>query len=142
VLTFYLCGSLCGIDIRATKEITRNVMYTHVPGVAPHIVGLINLRGQVVTLVDLAQLLCFSPIDTKSNRHCIILKNIEKDPDPIGFFIDKLGDVIHIAEDMCEPAPSHIFGSENKLIDELVKLNDEILLILNYSKLYQMESLQ
>ena len=139
VLTFYLCGTLCGIDIETAKEINRNVSYTQIPGAATHIVGLLNLRGQVVTLLDLAQLINFKQTSARNNSHCIILKNKAEDPDQVGFFIDKRGDVIDVTPNMCEPVPANIADVEKKMIHKVVKLEDEILLILDLKGIIQME---
>lgn len=135
ILTFYLCGSLCGIDIRVAKEINRNITYISVPGAKKHVVGLLNLRSQVVTLLDLAQLLHFKQIGERNNKHCIILKSRLEEPDMVGFFIDKLGDVIDVTTEMCEPAPANIMDIGNPFIHEVVKLEDEILLVLDLSKI-------
>ncbi|WP_378954698.1 chemotaxis protein CheW [Pelosinus sp. sgz500959] len=140
VLTFYLCGTLCGIDIKAAKEINRNISYTAIPGAAAHIIGLLNLRGQVVTLLDLAQILHFKQIGERMNSHCIILKSRSDDPDQVGFFIDKRGDVIDVTPDMCEVVPANIADFEKKFIHEVVKLEDEILLILDLSAIIQTEA--
>jgi len=135
ILTFYLCGSLCGIDIKIAKEINRNITYTSVPGASDHVVGLLNLRSQVITLLDLGKLLHFKQDGESNNRHCIILKSRLEEPDKVGFFIDKLGDVIDVTSEMCEPPPANITDIENSFIHEVVKLEDEILLILNLSKI-------
>lgn len=140
VLTFYLCGTLCGIDIKTAKEINRNISYTAIPGAAAHIVGLLNLRGQVVTLLDLAQLLNFKQMDERKNSHCIILKNKAEESDQVGFFIDKRGDVIDVTPDMCERVPANLSDVEKKFIHEVVKLKDGILLLLDLVRIIQMES--
>ena len=57
ILTFYLEGELFGIDIGLVKEINRKIKYTEVPGAPEHIVGLYNMRGQVVTIFDVACIL-------------------------------------------------------------------------------------
>lgn len=139
LLTFYLGGSLCGIDINLAQEITRNIEYTHVTGISTQVIGLLNLRGQVVTLLDFGQILKFKPLDPKTGNHCIILKNSPADPDQIGFFIDKLGDVVDVEPDICEPLPANVSGDERKLISEVVKLNGELLLVLDVKKIIGIE---
>ena len=139
VLTFYLSGSLCGIDIAVAKEINKNVDYTPVPNSFDHVVGLLNLRGQIVTLVDLAQLLHFKETSEKRKSHCIILKKNAMHPDQVGFFIDKMGDVIDVASDMYQTAPANIGDVEDGFINKVVKLKDEVVLMLNLSKILKME---
>lgn len=138
ILTFYLCGTLCGIDIGAAKEINRKITYTSVPRAKAHVLGLLNLRGQVVTLLDLGQILNLKHIGERKNSHCIILKARPEDPDQVGFFVDKLGDVIDVSSDMCELTPTNMIDTENHFIYEVVKLEDEIVLILDLSKIVKM----
>lgn len=139
VLTFYLSGSLCGIDIAIAKEINKNVDYTPVPNSFDHVVGLLNLRGQIVTLVDLAQLLHFKETSEKRKSHCIILKKNEINPDPVGFFIDKMGDVIDVTPDMYQTAPANIGDIEAGFINKVVKLKHEVVLMLNLAKILKMD---
>ncbi len=69
-----MCGNLFGIDINAVKEIDRNIDYTPVPDAAPHIVGLLNMRGQIVTLINLARLMGYENHAPQERPACIILK--------------------------------------------------------------------
>lgn len=134
VLTFYLGGSLCGIDIALAKEINRTIKYTSVPGGAAHIVGLLNLRGNVVTLFDLAQILSFPEKEDRLGAKCIILREIFN-RDQVGFFIDKLGEVMDVIPDMCELPPANIRNSAGQFIAEVVKCNTQVVLILDMKKI-------
>jgi purine-binding chemotaxis protein CheW len=135
VLSFYLGGSLCGIDINLAQEITRNGEYNPVLGTSSPVIGLLNLRGQVVTLLDFGQMLNFKQIDEQNDNHSIILKNSPADPDRVGFFIDKLGEVVDVGPDICEPPPANVCGGERRFISEVVKLNGELLLILDIKQM-------
>lgn len=137
VLTFYISGIFCGIDIKRAKEIVRNVGYTIVPGVSENIVGLVNLRGQVVTLFDIAKLLKLSIGIEKHGPNCIILKNRPGDPDTTGFIIDRTGDVIDVVQEMCEPLPANITNIEGRYINGVVKLRDEIVLLLDLVEIFE-----
>lgn len=138
VLTFYLAGHLCGIDIRYAKEINRKVEYTPVPGAISPIVGLLNLRGQVVTLFDLVIVLNFTQSAKTQRNHCIILKGDTYDSDPVGFFIDKLGDVITVTDEQCERPPLNSNDQGGACITEVVQLQDELVLIFNLDKIFAM----
>jgi purine-binding chemotaxis protein CheW len=136
VLTFHLCGSLLGINVTLIKEINRNIEYTPVPGSQPHIEGLFNMRGQVVTLFNLAKLLGLKHSGRQSRVSCIILK-VPHDPDQVGFFIDKPGDVIHIDADEYELPPANVGGVEGEFIESVVKLDEELLIIIQPDKVFQ-----
>jgi purine-binding chemotaxis protein CheW len=134
VLTFYLGESLFGIDIKKVKEINRKVEYTPIPGAKSQISGLYNMRGQIVTLFDLAQILGYEPQAGKGRSDCIILKPTASNPDQIGFLINAPGEVIEVDEKMCESPPSNdrIAGD---LLEKVVKLEGQLLLIIQAEKI-------
>jgi len=135
LLTFYLGDSLCGIDIAFAKEINRKIQYTSVAGGRSHVVGLLNLRGQVVTLFNLNQVLKFTEKKDSARSQCIILKEFYQG-DQVGFFIDKLGEVVDVTSDICELPPANIRNIEGQFIAEVVKLQDKIILVLDIKKVF------
>ena len=135
-LTFYLCDSLLGINVTLIKEINRNIEYTPVPGAQSHIEGLFNMRGQVVTLFDLTKLLGIEEKAEQKKLSCIILK-VPRDPDQVGFFIDRPGDVIDVNRDDCELPPANVGGVEGEYINSVVKLDKEILIIIEPGRIFK-----
>ena len=124
LLTFYLNGTLFGLDIIIVKEINRNIEFTPIPDAPPQIIGLMNMRGQVVTLFDLALLLGYEKGYKHTNKHiCLILKNSPTHLDYTGFLVDHAGSVIDINEDNWEAPPANISQIDNKLITKVVKLD-------------------
>ncbi len=136
VLTFYLNGGLFGIDIKLVKEIDRNVDYTPIPDAKPYIVGLINLRGQIVTLLNLERLMGREYRNREQKVTCIILKNQSDDAGQLGILIDKSGDVIDIPEGDCEELPANMGDIEGEYINGVVKLRNELLMLLNVQKIF------
>lgn len=136
VLTFYLCDSLLGIDVTLVKEINRNVDFTAVPGSQQHIVGFLNMRGQVVTLFNLAKLINMESENSQKGHTCIILKT-PKDPDQVGFLIDYPGDVIDIDQEECELPPANVGGVEGEYINSIIKLESELLIIIDPKKIFK-----
>lgn len=137
MLTFYLSGNLYGIDILAVKEINRNIEYTLVPDAPPNVIGLLNMRGQVVTLFNLAGLMELEPENGKDSSTCIILKINPVNPDYVGFLIDRPGSVVDIDEDTCEPPPANMSSMENKFLSKIVKLKDELLMIIDQQVIFE-----
>lgn len=136
VLTFYLCESLLGIDVTLVKEINRNVDFSPVPGSQQYIVGFLNMRGQVVTLFDLANLINLESENILRAHTCIILKT-PRDPDQVGFLIDRPGDVVDIDVEECEVPPANVGGVEGEFIDSIVKLENELLIIIDPKKIFK-----
>lgn len=113
------------------KEINRHIEYTIVPDAPDNIVGLMNMRGQIVTLFDLSGMMGYELAEGKSRSTCILLKKTTNNPDYIGFLIDRPGSVIDIVEDICEPPPANVSLMENKFISEVAKLENKLLMIIN-----------
>lgn len=135
ILSFNLCGNLLGVDVTLVKEINRNVEYTPIPGAKDHIVGFFNMRGQVVTLFNLAKLLNLGEMKEQEKLICIILKS-PKDPDQVGFLIDSAGDVLEFSAEEYEAAPANVGASESEYIESVLKLEDELLLVINTVKIF------
>lgn len=136
ILTFYIGDNLCGIDIAFAKEINRKIKYTSITDGTSHIVGLLNLRGQVVSLFDLNQVLDSTGRKNSIRSQCIILKDSYQG-DQVGFFIDKLGEVVDVTPDVCELPPANIRNIEGSFITEVVKLQTDIILVLDIKKIFE-----
>lgn len=138
VLTFYLCDNLYGIDITIVKEIIRKIECTKVAGSKPYIVGLLNLRGQIVTIFDLAALLGYKEgLINKEKLPCIVLKAKANDPNQVGFLIERFKDVIDIDEKYCEAPPANIGGIKKDAIEAIGKLKEEVLFIIDAKKILE-----
>ncbi len=141
VLSFYLFGRYLGIDITKVKEMNRNIEYTIVPGASPDLVGLLNLRGQIVSLLDLVYLMEGTekkpPADKETGQAeaCIILKARAGDAYQIGFLIDEPGEVLELTNEICEPPPANLGGMDSSLVKEVARLEDELLIIPDIEKL-------
>lgn len=137
ILTFYLCGNLLGVDVTRVREINRQVEYTPVPDTPPFIVGLFNMRGQVVTLFDISRIMHCDEKEWDKVVACIILKAPPNDPNQIGFLIDGYGDVLDVAAEDLEPPPANVSGINGDYIKSIVKLEQELLLIIDPDKLFK-----
>ncbi len=131
ILSFKLGDDLFGIDLKNVKEINRNIEYTKVPRASDNIVGLFNMRGQVVTLFNLARIFGYDNKVKEGKVTCIILDSQEGSLEHRGFIIDLSGDVVEVAEDMWELPPANISTQENKNIKAVVHFENEILRIID-----------
>jgi purine-binding chemotaxis protein CheW len=135
ILSFWLGDELFGIDLCNVKEINRNVEYTTVPRADKKIVGLFNMRGQVVTLFDLAAILGYSNKKPSGKVTCIILDLENNTTEQRGFIIDKSGDVMEVDENQCEMPPANINSFECKFIKTIVRLENNILRVVELPEL-------
>lgn len=136
VLSFVLNGKLFGVETKYVKEINRNVEYTKVPLSPESVVGLFNMRGQIVTLLDLAEYLENNKAESGKKSTCIILKSKGNSLNQIGFLIDKTQDVFDLDEDKCESVPANSTDKINLYIKKVAKLEKGLLLIIDNEKLF------
>ncbi len=126
--TFYIGDALCGIDILNIQEINRHLEVTWVPQAPEYVLGVLNLRGRIVTVVDLGKKLGLSPISPgKDNRNIIVDSRDEH----IGFLVDRISDVMLAETDKIEPAPSNIGGVQGKYFKGVFKTENSLVGVLD-----------
>ena len=131
ILSFRLSGELFGIEINNVKEINRNIEYTAVPRSQKNIAGVFNMRGQIVTIFNLAGIIGYNDDIHGERVTCIILKSEQGNSNHRGVIIESTGDVIDVAEDMCEPPPANIDNVGKKYIKDVVRLENDLLRIID-----------
>ena len=126
--TFYVGGALCGINILNIQEINKHFEITQVPQASDYIEGILNLRGRIVTIIDLGKKLGLDPVNKdKDNRNLIV----NSDDEHIGLLIDSISDVVIAKEDDIEPAPSNIGGVKGKFFQGVLKTEKQLIGILD-----------
>jgi len=126
--TFYIGDALYGIDILNIQEINRNMDITWVPQAKEYVKGVLNLRGQIVTIIDLGKKLGLSPASMeKENRNIIINSQDEY----IGFLVDQISDVLPADPSRIEPAPANISGVQGKYFKGVFKTESSLIGILD-----------
>lgn len=130
--TFYLDKYYFGIEVEQVQEIIRFQEITPV-ALAPEVVkGLINLRGQIVTAVDLRSLLELPDRAEGEVPMNIVVKT------PLGAFsllADRIGDVLELSDDSFESPPDNLTGMARELIQRAYKLDNGLLLTMEIQKL-------
>jgi len=126
--TFYVGKALCGIDILSIQEINKHFEVTTVPQSPDFVVGVLNLRGRIVTILDLGKKLGLSQIHSnKSNRNIIVRSQDEL----IGLMVDSISDVVTADKDRVEPGPSNISGVKGKFFKGVMKTQNALIGILD-----------
>src|ERR1700729_202449 len=126
--TFYLGAEYFGLDVLKVQEIIRYQEMTRVPLAAPAVRGLINLRGQIVTAIDLRR--CLDMADRPSDQLPLNVV-VQTDDGAVSLLVDEIGDVLEVAEKLFEPPPETLKGTARELIRGAYKLKDRLLLILD-----------
>ena len=129
--TFYLDKLLFGVDLRTVQEVIRSLDITQVP-LAPQVVsGLINLRGQIVTAVDLRRRLELPPRPAGVPAMNIVVRS---EDGAVSLLVDEIGDVVEVDESTFERPPETLRGPVRVMITGVHKLNNRLLLVLDTAK--------
>jgi purine-binding chemotaxis protein CheW len=133
--TFYLDGLLFGVEVSKVQEVIRYQEMTRVPLASPVIRGLINLRGQIVTALDLRRRINFNErASDKLPMNVVVRSGAEI----VSLLVDEIGDVLEVGEDDFERPPDTLQGEARELIRGTYKLKDKLLLVLDTEKAVQL----
>jgi purine-binding chemotaxis protein CheW len=129
--TFYLDGLFFGVEVRKVQEVIRYQEMTRVP-LASHVIsGLINLRGQIVTALDMRRRLQLQERPDGQLPMNVVLRT---DDGAVSLLVDEIGDVVEVDEDAFERVPETLEGVARELIKGAYKLEESLLLILDSDK--------
>ena len=126
--TFYVGDGYFGIPVEQVQEIVRPLPITPVP-LAPKVVrGLINLRGQILTAIDLRFRLGLGEPGDPAKLMNVVVRT---DESPVSFLVDEIGEVLHVDDDSFESPPETLQGDMRELIGGAYKLEGKLLLSLS-----------
>ncbi|WP_291322523.1 chemotaxis protein CheW [Desulfonatronospira sp.] len=125
---FYIGEAMCGIDINMVQEINKQLDFTVVPHAPDYVLGIMNLRGKIVTIIDLSKKLGFSYSRMTDNTRIIIVESKEE---YIGLLVDKVTDVVLADWDKVSSPPSNIKGLKGKYFQGVYKSKTKLVAILD-----------
>lgn len=138
VCTFMVDGLLFGVDVAQVQEVLRYQEMTPVP-LAPSVVsGLINLRGQIVTALDMRQRLGMAPRVADLLPTNLIVRDQQR---AMSLLVDEIGDVVEVDDSSFEPPPETLPPASRDLIDGVYKFQPQLLLLLNTERAVRVEPL-
>ncbi len=123
--TFYVDHLFFGVDVTRVQEVIRFQELTRVPLAADIVRGLMNLRGQIVTAVDMRAPLALPEGNDHDGLMNVVLRT---DDEPISLLVDRIGEVLDVDEEMFEPPPETLKGNARELIRGAYKLDKSLLL--------------
>jgi len=126
--TFFLDGLALGVEVLKVQEVIRYQEMTRVPLAPTMIQGLINLRGQIVTAVDLRRRLELPPLAEGRLPMNIVVRT---EDGAVSLLVDEIGDVVEIQDEAYEPPPPTLKGVARELITGVYKMKERLLLILD-----------
>ncbi|WP_321476869.1 chemotaxis protein CheW [uncultured Paludibaculum sp.] len=135
--TFFVDDLFFGIDVLNVQEVLRHQDLTSVP-LAPTVVkGLINLRGQIVTAVDMRGRLGLPPREDQEAAMNMVVRVQEG---AVSLLVDEIGDVLEVAQSTYERPPDNLEATARELIQGVFKLKDRLLLILDTERTVDVSS--
>ncbi len=150
--TFRLDDQLFGIEVMLVREINQHTEITPVPQTADFVRGLINLRGQIITILDLGVRLDLAAREIGAKSHIVVLKTEDElslvraregrddlmtGEDPVGLLVDSIGDVVVAEEAEIEPPPPNLGDIDGRFLSSVVELKQDVLVILNVAETIQ-----
>ena len=131
-VTFRLENETYGINVMQVREVLRYSEIAPVPGAPSYVIGIINLRGNVVTVVDTRERFGLSSTDITDNTRIVIL---ETDNQVVGILVDAVSEVVYLRQSEIESAPN-VGNDENaRYIQGVSHKNDELLILIEIKNL-------
>ena len=131
-VTFKLDAEKYGIDVMRVREVLRNSEIAPVPGAPDFVLGIINLRGNVVTVIDTRKRFGLPPKETDDSTRIVIL---ESDDDVVGMMVDSVAEVVDLRASAIETAPNVGNDESAKFIQGVSNLETGLLILVDLKKL-------
>lgn len=125
-----------GIDIMNVREITEFKETTKIPNAPSFIVGIINLRGSIIPVINLKKRFNLEEVEINKNSRIIIVNMNERQ---IGFIVDDASQVLTLKEEDVDNPPDIIAGVERKYIAGIGKVDEKIIILLDLAAVFSAE---
>lgn len=129
--TFYIDNALCGMDILKIQEINKLIQMTTVPKAPEYVLGILNLRGQIVTIIDLGKKLGLGTTTMDNDPRNII---VNSPGGHIGLLVSKISDVVSVDIERIESAPANMSGIQGEYFTGVYKTSNNLIGILDVDK--------
>ena len=137
-VTFRLGDEKYGINVMLVREVLKNTEIAPVPGAPYYVLGIINLRGNVVTVIDTRSRFGLPPHEADDATRIVI---IEREGQVVGMMVDSVAEVADLRESEIEFAPNVGNDESAKYIQGVSNQDEELLILVDLEKLFPMEEL-
>ena len=131
-VTFRLAGETYGINVMQVQEVLRYTEIAPVPGASHHVLGIINLRGKVVTIIDARLRFGLPSGDVTENTRIVV---IETGTHVVGIMVDSVAEVVYLRQSEIDHPPSVGNDENSKYIQGVCNKNNELLILIDLDKL-------
>lgn len=136
---FRLGDEKYGVDILQVKTIERMLPITRVPKAPPFVEGVINLRGEIVPVIDLKKRFDLPESEITENTRIII---VTVEDLTVGMIVDSATEVIQLSQDAIEAPPAITTGIDSDYLEGVGKMEDKLLILLNLSKVLKPQEIE
>jgi purine-binding chemotaxis protein CheW len=137
--TFFVADLFFGIEVRSVREVMGHQEMTNVPLAPPVIEGLINLRGQIITALDMRRRLS---LPSRPPEVTAMNVAVRSDEGAVSLLVDEIGDVLEVPREAFEEVPDNVLRDFRDLIKGLYQLDGLLLLALNVDRVLHIGCLQ
>ena len=130
-VTFTMAGQLFGLPIARVQEVFRPARITRVPLAGGEIAGVLNLRGRIVTAIEMRSRLDLPPREANETPMAI---GIDSKGESFGLLVDALGEVLKLSDDEREPNPVNLDRRLARVSAGVHRLDDQLLLVLDVER--------
>ena len=131
-VTFLLEDEIYGINVMQVQEVLRYSEIAPVPGAPAYVLGIINLRGNVVTVIDTRARFGLMPAEVTDNTRVVI---IEVEKQVIGILVDAVSEVVYLNQSEIEKAPNVGTDESAKFIQGVCHKDDKLLILVELDKM-------
>ncbi|MBD3346533.1 MAG: hypothetical protein GF401_15875 [Chitinivibrionales bacterium] len=149
--TFYLGDGMFAVNVLLVQEINRNLEITNVDPSPDFVIGLMNLRGQIVTILDLGVRLGLEKQQRGYGSCCVILKtnadiklldaindvNGQTSEDIVGLLVDNVGDMIEVEDSEIEKPPANVNGVESVYLRGVIKRDEQLVALMDMRRILE-----
>ncbi len=133
LVSFHLAEETYGVEITKVREIILMGDITRVPQTPEYVKGLINLRSTVIPVIDLRIRFGLPEGDLTDESRIMVLHVAGK---MIGIVVDAVSEVLRVSDDQIAPPPPTVAGLGREYLTGLVKLEDQLLILLDIDKIF------
>ncbi len=137
VVTFHVGPALCGAAVGSVQEVLRQQELTPIPLASAVTPGLLHLRGQILTGIELRSVFDLEPRESQSKPVCVIVREGES---AASLLADRIGEVVEVEPETLQSPPAHWNGPIREYLRGVTDRDGQLLMLLDVSRILEIES--
>ncbi|MES3006146.1 MAG: chemotaxis protein CheW [Pseudomonadota bacterium] len=138
-VTFHLDNETYGVNVMAVKEVLRHTQIAPVPGAPDYVLGIINIRGTVISVINTRRRFGLQDQEPTDNTRIVI---IEVGKHVVGIMVDSVAEVVYLRQSEIETSPTVGKDDSAKFIQGVCNKNGELLILVEFEKLLSQDELE